>query len=120
MDDVQRAFGRRIRDLRKSMKFSQERLASVAGIDRSYIGQVERGEVNVSLQNIARIARGLGVPLGDLFQLMPVREKRKRTPKGATGSHDLMWGYADAVCVPAIAWLDRHLLSPLYERSGKS
>jgi transcriptional regulator with XRE-family HTH domain len=120
MDEVQRAFGRRVRELRKSMKFSQERLASVAGIDRSYIGQVERGEVNISLQNIARIARGLGVPLGDLFQPIPVREKRNRTPKGTSGSQDLMWGYADAVCVPAIAWLDRNLLTPLHEQSMRS
>jgi transcriptional regulator with XRE-family HTH domain len=101
------------------MKFSQERLAAVAGIDRSFLGQVERGEVNVSLQNITRIARGLGVPLADLFQLKPIRETRKRSPKGASGSHDLMWGYADAVCVPAVTWLDKHLLTPLYQRSGK-
>ena len=44
------AFGRNLRVIRKSKGFSQERLAHDAGIDRSYVGKIERGEVNISLE----------------------------------------------------------------------
>lgn len=63
---VLRKFGERVRQLRLGRKLSQEVLADEAGLDRSYIGGVERGERNVSLVNIERIARALGVGLGDL------------------------------------------------------
>jgi len=46
---------------------SQERLAERAGLHRTYIGAIERGERNVSLKNIARIAKALGVQAKDLF-----------------------------------------------------
>jgi transcriptional regulator with XRE-family HTH domain len=46
------AFGRNLRAIRKSKGFSQERLAYDAGIDRSYVGKIERGEVNVTLEKI--------------------------------------------------------------------
>jgi transcriptional regulator with XRE-family HTH domain len=50
---------------------TQEKLAFGADMDRSYVGQVERGEVNVSLDNIAKLARGLRVPLAELFAFSP-------------------------------------------------
>lgn len=46
------AFGRNLRAVRKAKGFSQERLAHEAGIDRSYVGKIERGEVNVTLEKI--------------------------------------------------------------------
>ena len=46
------AFGRNLRAIRKSKGFSQERLAHDAGIDRSYVGKIERGEVNITLEKI--------------------------------------------------------------------
>lgn len=46
------AFGRNLRAIRKSKGFSKERLAHDAGIDRSYVGKIERGEVNVTLEKI--------------------------------------------------------------------
>jgi transcriptional regulator with XRE-family HTH domain len=61
------AFGRAIRTLREEMGISQEELAHRSGIDRSYMGAVERGERNVSLRNILRIADGLGVLTSALF-----------------------------------------------------
>lgn len=61
------AFGRAIRALREEMGISQEELAHRSGIDRSYMGAVERGERNVSLRNILRIADGLGVLTSALF-----------------------------------------------------
>lgn len=65
--DVKRAFGERVRQLRAEKGLSQEALALACGIDRTYIGGVERGERNLSLLNIYRIAAGLGVPPKALF-----------------------------------------------------
>jgi DNA-binding XRE family transcriptional regulator len=65
---IRRAFGVRVRELRKKAGFSQEELATAADLDRSYIGGVERGERNVSLVNIHKIARGLKVKPEALFE----------------------------------------------------
>lgn len=62
-----RAFGARVRALREEQGMSQEALAHAAGLDRSYMGGVERGQRNVSLDNIYRIAGALGVPAATLF-----------------------------------------------------
>ena len=64
---IQERFGDRVRELRERMGLSQEALASAADLDRTYVGSVERGERNISLINIHRIARALGVPVRDLF-----------------------------------------------------
>ena len=61
-------FGRRIRSLRRSKGWSQERLALEAGLDRTYVGGIERGERNVSLKNITRLAEALGAHPSALFQ----------------------------------------------------
>jgi transcriptional regulator with XRE-family HTH domain len=60
--------GDNIRRLRKSRKYSQERLAELAGLHWSYIGRIERGKQNVSVLNLAKLARGLDVPLARLFR----------------------------------------------------
>ena len=65
--DLRVRFGKRVRELRKERSFSQETLAALAGLDRTYMGGVERGERNVSLLNIGRIADALEVPISDLF-----------------------------------------------------
>jgi transcriptional regulator with XRE-family HTH domain len=54
-------FGQRVRELRKLKKMSQEELAYAAGLDRTYIGSVERGRRNISLMNILKIADALEV-----------------------------------------------------------
>jgi ribosome-binding protein aMBF1 (putative translation factor) len=64
---VQKRFGERVRALRKKKDISQEALALVCDLDRAYIGGVERGERNISLVNIYRIARGLNVPAKELM-----------------------------------------------------
>jgi transcriptional regulator with XRE-family HTH domain len=64
---IKQRFGARMRDLRKARGLSQEALAFACGLDRSYLGAVERGEKNVSLINICRIADALEVSPGELF-----------------------------------------------------
>lgn len=69
-----RHIGRRVRSHREAMeesggrRVSQERLAELSGLHRTYIGHVERGEVNVALYNIVRIAAALNVDSGDLVR----------------------------------------------------
>lgn len=68
MKDVRVRFGRRLRELRTKRKLSQEALSFEANLDRSYIGQVERGECNISLQNMAKLAKALGTTLAELLR----------------------------------------------------
>ena len=66
--DPKRAFGRRLRQLREAGEMSQEQLAQVVGLDRSYVGSVERGERNISLENIHKLASGLNVKPSQLLE----------------------------------------------------
>lgn len=59
-------FGNRVRKLRKEQGLSQEAFANLCGLDRTYIGGIERGERNVSLRNIEVIARALDKSVSDL------------------------------------------------------
>lgn len=65
--DIRKQFGERLRYLRNTRKLSQEDLAHLCGLDRSYIGGVERGERNVSLLNIQKIAHALCISPRDFF-----------------------------------------------------
>ena len=62
------AFGAAVRARRKEIKLSQEALADLAEIDRSHMGKIERGERNVSLLNILKIAGALTIKPSDLLQ----------------------------------------------------
>jgi transcriptional regulator with XRE-family HTH domain len=64
---IKARFGEHLRALRKQQRLSQEDFAALCGLDRTYIGAIERGERNVSLVNIAKIAAGLSLPTRDLF-----------------------------------------------------
>ena len=59
--------GKRIRELRKAKGFSQEKFAFEVGLDRTYMGGIERGERNIAALNIVRIAKALKVEVGELF-----------------------------------------------------
>lgn len=59
--ELQKQFGVRVRQYRLAADLSQEELALRAGLDRSFVGQVERGERNLSLSNIHKIAEGLAI-----------------------------------------------------------
>ncbi len=60
-------FGQRVREIRKDKGLSQEAFADLAGVDRSYMGQIERGEQNLSLIKIYKIAEVLDVEIHELF-----------------------------------------------------
>ena len=60
-------FGKRVKELRKQKGLSQEALALLCDLDRSYIGGVERGERNISLINIYKIANALNISIKELF-----------------------------------------------------
>lgn len=77
-EDVKVLFGRRVRQLRLRTNLSQEKFAHAIGLDRSYVGSVERGERNISLENIVVIATGLGVPAAELLMF----EKLEATTPG--------------------------------------
>ena len=59
--------GKQIRELRSNKGFSQESFAYEIGLDRTYIGGIERGERNIAALNLIRIAKALKVEVGDLF-----------------------------------------------------
>ncbi|ASF45253.1 helix-turn-helix domain-containing protein [Methylovulum psychrotolerans] len=61
METIQKKLGQKIREQRGVIGLSQEGLADACGLHRTYIGSIERGERNVSLQNIVLIARALSV-----------------------------------------------------------
>jgi transcriptional regulator with XRE-family HTH domain len=61
--------GKRIRELRADKGFSQESFAAEVGLDRTYMGGIERGERNIAALNLIRIAKTLKVEVGDLFPL---------------------------------------------------
>lgn len=61
-------FGKRIQELRKQKGLTQEDLADLIKVDRSYMGFVERGERNPTLDKIIKIAKSLGITLSELFK----------------------------------------------------
>ena len=68
MSDIAKAVGQRIRNYRTQKGLSQEKLAELSGCHPTYIGQLERGEKNATLESIERIAAALGISLSKLFE----------------------------------------------------
>jgi len=67
--DIKERLWRKIRELRLERKLSQEQLAFMAKLHRTYLSDIERWEKNVSVENIEKIANALWVTLTDLFKL---------------------------------------------------
>ena len=61
MSDINKEVGFRIRTVRQEKDLSQEKLAALANLHRAYIGQIERGEKNIGLRNLEKIAGALGI-----------------------------------------------------------
>ena len=74
--DPRTLFGQRLAQLRKARGWSQETLALESGVARSYLGGVERGQRNISLVNICRLAATLELPPSNLLEFEPVRKRR--------------------------------------------
>ena len=67
--DILIKFGKKVRQERTKRGFSQERFAEKVGVHRTYIGMVERAEKNITLVNINKIAKALGIKLSELFKI---------------------------------------------------
>ncbi len=65
--DIQKAFGRRVQQLRKKADMSQEKFALSIDMDRTYLASIEAGRRNISIKNIKKIADGLNVSIGELL-----------------------------------------------------
>jgi transcriptional regulator with XRE-family HTH domain len=61
-------FGRKVREERRKQRLSQEQLAEIAGLHRTYIGMIERAEKNITLENVNRICKALGINLDAMFK----------------------------------------------------
>lgn len=64
---IRARFGRHLRALRVTKNISQEKLADLAGLHRTYLSSVERGERNVTIETVEKLANALGVPLTKLM-----------------------------------------------------
>ena len=67
MKDIRKVYGDRMKEIRLGKGISQEALAAAADLHRTYVSSVERGERNVSIVNIARLADALNVPIREFF-----------------------------------------------------
>lgn len=66
--DILVDFGARVRELRSAAGYSQESFAHACGLDRTYVGGIERGERNLALRNIKVIAEALGISISELME----------------------------------------------------
>jgi transcriptional regulator with XRE-family HTH domain len=75
MKQIVNSFGATVRQLRETRNWSQEALAERADLNRSYVGEIERGQVIVSLVTVHKLATALGVPTADLMRASESPEK---------------------------------------------
>ncbi len=92
--ETRKILGQRIKELRKSAGFTQEELGEKASLNYKFIGELERGRVNISLDSLVKIATALGVTPGSFFakdklpaRQVPVKEKN---PLSKLSSRDLL------------------------------
>lgn len=80
MSEISKIIGQRIRNYRTQQGLSQERLAEMAGCHPTYIGQLERGEKNATLESIEKIASALNISLAQLFEKLRNGETSDNIP----------------------------------------
>jgi len=66
--NIMELFGRNVQKHRKQHNFSQEKLAELAGVHRTYIGMIERAEKNITICNMKKIADALQIKISDLLE----------------------------------------------------
>ncbi len=66
--DARKLFAKKLRQIRQAQGLSQETLADLAGLHRTYVGSIERSERNVSIDNIERLAKALEVDIVEFFR----------------------------------------------------
>ncbi|MCD9024707.1 helix-turn-helix domain-containing protein [Cohnella silvisoli] len=76
MADITKKVGERIRLLRITKGFSREKLSELSDINANYIGQVERGEKNLTIETLQKLIRGMSVTLEELFRHLDPMEKK--------------------------------------------
>jgi transcriptional regulator with XRE-family HTH domain len=87
MKNLEVCFGQNVRDTRKKQQISQENLALIAGIDRSYMSRVERGIVSITLQKAYVIAQSLQCDVKDLLPTMEQLSSSNKDPYNVLKSH---------------------------------
>ena len=81
MSEIAKTIGQRIRNYRNALGISQEKLAELSGCHPTYIGQIERGEKNATVESVEKIATALNISLSKLFEKLGVKdENRKNIP----------------------------------------
>lgn len=73
--ELVKSLGERIRYLRKQKNLSQEQLGELADIHTNYVGAIERGEKNITIDSLIKVSRGLGVTLEELFRYIEPMDK---------------------------------------------
>ena len=71
--EIAEAFGVAVREERKKLGISQEKFGELVGVHRTYIGMIERGEKNITLSNIFKVSRALGLTASELLRLTEER-----------------------------------------------
>lgn len=80
MKDLAKIIGQRLRNYRCEQSLSQEKLAELSGCHPTYIGQLERGEKNATLESIEKVASALHIPLSQLFEKLDNSEETDSIP----------------------------------------
>lgn len=79
MSDIAKVLGQRIRNYRTAKGLSQEKLAELSGCHHTYIGQIERGEKNATIESIEKISTALSVSLSKLFEKLGSQDSEVRS-----------------------------------------
>ena len=75
MSDIAKVLGQRIRNFRTAKGWSQEKLAELSGCHHTYIGQIERGEKNATIESVEKISLALNISMAKLFEKLGARDE---------------------------------------------
>ena len=78
MSDIAKILGQRIRNYRTAKGLSQEKLAELSGFHPTYVGQIERGEKNATVESVEKLAASLNISLSKLFEMIGSGEDSER------------------------------------------